>query len=332
MFIRNRWYAAGYSHEVDRSLLARTICGEPIVLFRTSDGRVAALADRCPHRRMPLSLGRLTGDEIECAYHGLRVAATGHCVFALGLTRMPPAPVVRSYRIEDRHRFVWIWIGDEDKATPETIPDYHWHALPDWEADRFHVRIEANYKLGLDNLLDLSHAAYVHKANVGNAAIAEYDPEIVMTTEALEVRRTMRDVENSRTMAELTGLPRSDNLRSTIFKPPSDVRIETIYQVGNGADGVLRREIQVLTPLTPETESSHHQFLVHCRDFATEPARRARFAADIETVLSEDKTILEAQQRAMASDPPGVRMLHLRIDRGPLAARRLLDALERPAP
>jgi vanillate O-demethylase monooxygenase subunit len=331
MFIPNRWYAAGWSHELGEALLPRMICGEPLVMYRTASGHVAAIADRCPHRRMPLSRGRLIGDEVECAYHGMRFAPTGQCVFAPGLPRLPTKPLVRSYRIEERHGFVWIWNGEEAKADPDMIPDYHWHALPDWEADHFHVRIAANYKLGLDNLLDLSHAAYVHRANVGNAAIAEHDPEIVATPQAVEVRRTMRDVENSRTMGELTGLARSDNLRSTIFKPPGDVRIETIYQVGNGGEVTLRREIQVLTPLTPETESSHHQFLAHCRDFIIEPERRARFVADIDTVLAEDKAILEAQQQAMQSDPPGVRMLNLRIDRGPLAARDLLHSLERPA-
>ena len=81
------------------------------------------------------------------------------------------------------------------------------------------MHIDGNYKLGIDNLLDLSHAAYVHQSNVGNAAIAEVDPEVLTHSGSVEVRRRMIDAENSRTMGELTGLRRGDNLRSTIFTP-----------------------------------------------------------------------------------------------------------------
>jgi vanillate O-demethylase monooxygenase subunit len=332
MFIRDRWYVAGWSHEFTAALLPRRICDEPIVFFRTGDGAMAAMEDRCPHRRLPLSLGRLVGDEVQCGYHGLRVGPDGRCTFAPGATGLPQRPILRVYPIVDRHGFVWIWIGENDRADPATIPNYDWHVRPDWEADHFYVHIRAEYRLGLDNLLDLSHAAYVHGSNVGNAAIAACDPDVLVQDGEVVVRRDMRDVDNSRTMAELTGLPRSDNLRSTIFRPPGDVRIETIYEVGSGTTKGPRREIQVLTPLTPETSQSHHQFLTHCRDFRVEPGRRARFIEDIRGVMEEDRVILEAQQRSIDSEPANATWLGLRIDRGPKAARRLLDSELRRVP
>ena len=75
MLLRTHWYVAAWTHEVTRALLPRRLLGEPVVLYRTTSGRVVALDDRCLHRRAPLSLGRVLGDEVEWGYHGLRFAA-----------------------------------------------------------------------------------------------------------------------------------------------------------------------------------------------------------------------------------------------------------------
>jgi len=71
MFLTDCWYAAGFLDEFGRELRGRTFLGEPVVLFRTEAGELVALEDRCAHRRLPLSVGRLKGDTIECSYHGL---------------------------------------------------------------------------------------------------------------------------------------------------------------------------------------------------------------------------------------------------------------------
>lgn len=81
MFLRNCWYVAGWSHHVTAGeIVARTVIGEPIVLYRTLDGAVTVLEDRCCHRFAPLSRGRLEGDDIRCMYHGLKFSASGICV------------------------------------------------------------------------------------------------------------------------------------------------------------------------------------------------------------------------------------------------------------
>src|SRR3954453_5345886 len=71
-FPLNAWYAAAWDHEVGRNLLAKTIAGKPIVLYRTTGGRRVPLADACWHRLSPLSMGKLYGEEeIQCGYHGI---------------------------------------------------------------------------------------------------------------------------------------------------------------------------------------------------------------------------------------------------------------------
>ena len=77
MWLRNCWQVAAFSSEIGSAPLARTVIGEPIVFFRLASGDAVALADRCPHRLAPLSLGRVVGDQIQCGYHGLRFDHNG---------------------------------------------------------------------------------------------------------------------------------------------------------------------------------------------------------------------------------------------------------------
>ena len=71
MFLRNCWYVAAWAAEVGAAPLARTICGAPVALFRTGSGEAVALEDRCCHRNLPLSMGRVEGEALRCGYHGL---------------------------------------------------------------------------------------------------------------------------------------------------------------------------------------------------------------------------------------------------------------------
>jgi phenylpropionate dioxygenase-like ring-hydroxylating dioxygenase large terminal subunit len=84
MFLRNYWYVAATDAEISRKPVGRMILGDPIVLFRAEDGTPVAFEDRCPHRHLPLSMGKLVGDTLQCLYHGLRFARDGHCVYIPG--------------------------------------------------------------------------------------------------------------------------------------------------------------------------------------------------------------------------------------------------------
>jgi len=72
MFLKNVWYAAGHSETLESTPISRRICDEPIMFYRTGNGSISALHDRCPHRFVPLSAGKVEGDVVQCGYHGLR--------------------------------------------------------------------------------------------------------------------------------------------------------------------------------------------------------------------------------------------------------------------
>lgn len=136
MFLRNFWYVAAYDHEVTRKPLGRTILGEPVVFFRKEDGTPAALENRCVHRHLPLSMGKVVGDHLQCHYHGLRYDGAGRCVRVPGQNTIPPSAQIKAYPVVERYRWLWIWMGDPALADPDKITDFHWLDDPDWGGQR----------------------------------------------------------------------------------------------------------------------------------------------------------------------------------------------------
>ena len=111
MFLKNAWYVAAWDHEVSRELKPVTILGEKIVLYRRQNGQAAALEDACPHRKLPLSMGRIKGDDVECGYHGLTFDCSGTCTRVPGAERIPHVARVRSYPVHERYGLLWVSIG-----------------------------------------------------------------------------------------------------------------------------------------------------------------------------------------------------------------------------
>lgn len=196
-FIRNQWYGAIWSQDLGDKPVARRILDKPIVLFRTGDGTVAALDDVCPHRFVPLSLGKVVrGNHIQCAYHGLEFDSSGACTHNPHTNgRIPPAARTTGYRAADRHGMIWVWLGEEE-ADPALIPDFSVldHADPGLMSTREWLEIDANYTLMVDNLLDLSHACILHEGILGNDEMANASITVEEVEGDLMVRRLMTDV------------------------------------------------------------------------------------------------------------------------------------------
>ena len=177
-FLENSWYAAAWDDEIGDTPLARRILDRPVVLFRGDDGNAIALADRCIHRHAPLSHGRVEGAGIRCGYHGLLFASDGTCIEVPGQTKVPPGASVKSYPVVERDRFVWIWMGDPARADAASVPDYHWNDDPEWKSVQGRFHVAGDYRLIVDNLLDLSHVQFVHGATLGTDRIAQFPVEV----------------------------------------------------------------------------------------------------------------------------------------------------------
>jgi vanillate O-demethylase monooxygenase subunit len=164
-FLKDAWYCAGWAEElIAGKPIQRRLLGEPVLLYRREEGAPVALGDRCPHRFAPLHLGRQEGDNIACPYHGLVFGPDGDCVHnPHGDGAIPKAAKVARYPLVERWAALWIWMGDASRADPALIPDLAASApRPGWACVRGYLEVPANYELVTDNLLDLSHVAYLH--------------------------------------------------------------------------------------------------------------------------------------------------------------------------
>ncbi|MDB6009272.1 MAG: aromatic ring-hydroxylating dioxygenase subunit alpha, partial [Gammaproteobacteria bacterium] len=194
MFVGDAWYVAAWSDEVTASVpFARRICGQPVVLFRTAQGQPAALYDSCCHRGAPLSVGKVVPKGIQCGYHGLVFASDGHCIEIPGQSAVPAKAKVRSYPIVEKDQLIWIWMGDPARADLSRLIDYPFHEDRRWPHRHGVYHVRSSYLMLADNLMDLTHLAYVHAANVGGEAKAhiEAKTEVRATDRGVFVKRWM---------------------------------------------------------------------------------------------------------------------------------------------
>lgn len=171
-FVRNGWYVAALSEAITREPVKRVMLGEPLVLYRTAAGAAVALSDRCPNRFAPLHQGQLKGDCIECPYHGLQFSPSGACsVNPHGDHKIPQAAKVRTYPLLERDGIVWAWMGEPSAAEPALAPDvaeFFGHVSLTLVSGDF--VLDAHYECVLDNLLDLSHAPFLHPTTLADPA------------------------------------------------------------------------------------------------------------------------------------------------------------------
>jgi phenylpropionate dioxygenase-like ring-hydroxylating dioxygenase large terminal subunit len=330
---RNAWYVVAWDGEVDREPLARTICEIPIVLYRKLDRGVVAMRDACPHRMLPLSMGIREGDSIRCRYHGLKLGPDG-CAeeMPLKFDRVNKRLCAETFPVVERHRFVWMWLGDRDKADEALIPDLWPCSAQGWTFDGGYYPVAADYRLMIDNLMDLTHETHVHSGSIGQPELLEHPLRAWVDGDRAYVSRWMPGVEAPpfwRGALKQDGLV--DRWQICEFVPPSSVLIDVgVAPVGAGAS--LERHDQgvrgmVVDCITPETATSMHYFWGMARSFDIEDAGfTARFKRQQGAVFAEDKEILEGQQRAILANP-NMKLNAFNIDEGGIRARQIIRRL-----
>jgi len=331
-FPLNAWYAAAYDVELKRALLPRTICNKPIVLYRKESGTPVALADACWHRLVPLSFGRLDGDNVVCGYHGLEYDETGRCVYMPSQDTINPSACVKSYPIAEKHRFVWIWPGEPALADPALIPDMHWNNDPDWAADGKLIEVKCDYRLVVDNLMDLTHETFVHGSSIGDRAVAESPFEANHSDRFAYVTRWMHDIDPPPFWRKQYGKPgKVDRWQIIRFEAPCTVTIDVgVAAAGTGAQQGDRSQGvngYVLNTITPSTDNTCLYFWAFARNYDLHnQARTHELREGVAAVFREDEAVLHAQQIAIEANPDH-QFYNLNIDAGTMWARKLIDRM-----
>ena len=332
----NQWYVAAYSQDITQELFGRTVCGEPLVFYRTSEGEVVALADRCVHRRFPLSKSQLVDDQVICGYHGFTYDRTGACVAVPGQKRIPRTARVPSWPVLEQDSLVWVWIGDPALADASRAPRAPWLDSPDYTTVRGMEPLAARYELLVDNLLDLSHETYLHGGYIGTPEVAEtpITTEVDEEGQVVYVSRHMDDAACPPFYAESTGIEgRIRRWQDIEYHPPCLYLLHSRIAPAGSPDPVPGEpdegafHVEVVYAITPETEHSTHDFWMVARDFAPGDEKVSDFLAENNrTVVLQDVDALDVLEVVVEGEKEQYQELSINIDTGGLAARRLLKA------
>lgn len=329
MYLRNCFYMAGWSSDFGAELVTQVLLlGEPIVLYRRTDGTLAALEDRCCHRAAPLSKGRREGDDLRCMYHGLKFGPDGSCTELPGQEVIPKAVCVRSYKVIEKFGAAWVWMGDPAYADESLIPNFVSPDDPDWAISTAHLDIAAEGQLLIDNLLDVSHAPYVHEAtfaagdqkNVARMVQAEHDAVSTRLERGVRVERWIVGREHNPFLGGITtddfgfnevNVPGVFSMYTYCFSSGTRERTGGTHMPDE--QPLLARFVgQIITPVSKGK----------CKLFyAAGPWRqhadlKDRFFSTVTTAFKEDEDIIEAQQQIIEAMPDRP-MMPLNMD-GPL--------------
>lgn len=336
MFVKNAWYVACTSDECADKPLGRTICNQKMVFYRKADGQVAALEDFCPHRGAPLSLGFVRDDQLVCGYHGLAMGCDGHTQSMPG-QRVRGFPCIRSYPLVERYGFVWVWPGATELADPTLVPAFDWFDSPDWAYGGGLYHIACDYRLMIDNLMDLTHETYVHASSIGQKEIDEAPVSTRTEGNSVVTSRFMDGIMAPpfwQAALRAQGLPDDqpvDRWQVCRFTPPSHVMIEVgVALAGHGgydAPAESKAGSVVVDFITPETDGSIWYFWGMARNFRPgDEELTASIRAGQGQIFSEDLDMLE-QQQANLSAYPERQLLKLNIDAGGVQSRRIISRL-----
>lgn len=329
-YLRNCWYQAAWSEEVGiDNVLARTILETPLAIFRDADGNPSAILDRCPHRFAPLSAGVVEQGKLYCGYHGLGFDGAGNCV------HNPHGPIgsalrIASFPVLERHKALWVWLGDAGATDPSLIPNLSFIEQTPESARIFaYMPTLANYELLTDNILDLSHADYLHKTTLGGFIS---DAKMTCEAEGDRVRIEWDALDCDPPAAFKAALPpgsRADLWHEVVWDAPA-VMVLAVRAVPAGAE---RREDDLsytLHNMTPETATSSHYFICNTRRFLVDDENFTAFlrGALTQAFVGEDKPMLEKQQGRMGTpDFWSLKPALFKIDIASVKARRKLAEL-----
>lgn len=335
LFALDQWYVAALSHELGDQPLARTLLNQAVVLFRTGEGQVAALEDRCCHRSLPLSCGTVEQQGVRCGYHGLLFSPAGACLEIPGQQRIPAKAKVKSYVLREKDDIIWIWMPKQEGGQPShEPPDYPHHHDPRYKYGWGVYHYDAPYQLIHDNLLDLSHLGYVHLKTIGgNARLHMHASTNVSSddTSVLVVRHMPGSAPPPTYKAAWPFGDTCDRWQEIAFHV-SHLAIWT-GAVAPGTDAIDDParggfHMRGFHGITPETATTAHYFWTMASN------RHPDMPDTIQTVVDqtkytfeEDRVIIEAQYKNMQRFNGQSDWTDIHVDAGPNRARRIIARL-----
>jgi len=344
ILVRNAWYVAGWPSDFEQNQLKQMVIAERVMVFwRTPDDQVVAFDDRCTHKRMPLSAGRVLDGAIECGYHGMCFDSSGACT---SIPSQPGAPIpdragLRSYPVRESDGLVWVWTGDSDPAdtsppgTPELVNG-------EWEWFTCEFEVAANSTLMIENLLDTTHFYPLHAKTIGQASDSTAQLDGVTVEESLvgglpyvAISRETDDYTQTDNFGDVLGHSFADIYAiATMSGPAGVIASRVAWPAGQRGEDDVMRCFKTMHLCSPISRSRHHYrfiFLVpKGQPSGKDPSVSSLERAEplLMSVLPEDIDALEMQQAMFDLPSDDFTPVTLRADQAIRKAVRALIALE----
>lgn len=301
MFLKNLWYAAWWSDEltVDQ-LYPRTIADEPLLFWRDDDGTPCAVLDRCPHRYAPLGMGQRVAGGVQCGYHGIAFGRDGTCIANPHGPRVS-ALTTPAFPTVDRHKIIWVWMGNPGQADPDQIPNLSFaDTAPPSAYSRGYLPTRAGHQLISDNILDLTHADYLHANTLGGGSVTRAKPVIEEQPggSVFVEWPAYNEVATPFFRPEMPDPDMLTDMWTSVLWHPNGVMTLRFGATPAGQPREKGIDTWSAHIVTPETKRSSHYFYFNTREFRVDDAEyNAHFAATLRNAFStEDKPMIEAQQ------------------------------------
>ena len=330
---RNTWWVAAYAAEISQKPMQRWILDQPVVLYRGENGQVVALDDRCPHRWAPLSMGKVHGNSIACAYHGLRFGADGVCTLIPTQDSVPSVARVHSYPVVEAAPFVWIWTGDAASAADAPLPP-----PLDWAVDPARVtasgamEVGCNYLALKENVMDLSHFAFVHAETL---AMTDWThaPKVTKSAEAITYHQDFTAMPLPAHYGVPTGIgsDRPVNRQAWGSYVIPGLQIAGVDIQDPEARGSQRTKftLRICHATTPIDAGRCHYWWFFSQDYGHGKDAVEAMRQRIEAAFLEDKAILEATEHLVRRDWRGADYVEISVacDQAGIETRRRVQQL-----
>ncbi|MBW4697230.1 MAG: aromatic ring-hydroxylating dioxygenase subunit alpha [Aphanocapsa lilacina HA4352-LM1] len=290
--LNNFWYGLAHSPAITSIPRQVVVMGRPLVLYRTSGGRVVALEDRCAHRDTALSGGWVEGNCLRCPYHGWRYAPDGGCTEipanqpGVAISRLAK---VETFPVQERHGLVWVFLGELPAAQRPELPPLPEYADPGWRAVRGEFTWSGHYTRVIANTVDMSHAPFVHAAAFGRK-------------EAPRIQTYHIESERWRGSASIQFKTKPAYfLKLVLGKTPPDGSITSTFHLPNVTQVHHRfGRIQFILFLVhvPVDDRTTHTCWLHLRNFVTHAWADPFMHRDVVRTFRQDDSVVRLQ-------PPG---------------------------
>ena len=337
MIEETHWHPVALAQDVAQQPLAATLLERDLVLWRDGAGTVHAWADQCPHRGARLSLGRVSGGRLECAYHGWQFAPDGRCAQVPALPAfVPPAShCARTYQACEKYGLIWVQIAPAIGNVSDAGSGIAEFAAED-NADLRKLNcgpydVATSAPRIVENFLDMAHFGFVHEGSLGTRSATAIDKYRVDATAHGLMATQCRawQPQSSLQAAAATQVEYTYEVTApfsaVLTKVPDEVS-EKVAKKGEGGAGnhapAYRESVALfICPLAPER--SRVWFRLAVADFESPDLKLREFQ---HAIFMQDKPVLESQNPKLL--PLDLRAeLHSPADKASSAYRRHLQQL-----